>query len=216
MKNVLFPRALAIASALLATVLTSESAFAISISATAQGSVMPTTESFPNTVTNGDFLITGGEDLVVGDGADERTNWTFDFTADPNLSAFSATEMLESAKLTLTLTTCCNIKTDRFAIQSLPSINAELIQNLPRDTTQTVELELLDFYNSSDILRVLNRGTGGTLPMVYFDDALVSFARLELSDLPTQSVPESSSILGLFTLGAVALRSPRLRQNAER
>lgn len=203
----------AIASVVLATVLSPGRSFAISISATSRGSLMLTTDGFPKTVTNGDFLISGRENTRVGDGKDERTDWTFDFTGDPNLSALSTTELLSSAKLTLTLTTCCKIETDKVTIRSLPSIETNLIMGLPRNTTQTVELELLDFYSSSDILGVLNKGTGGTLPMAYFDDAIVSFAQLELSDTSTQSVPEPSAMLGLLTLGTIEFVRQRVKKH---
>ncbi|HIK32078.1 MAG TPA: PEP-CTERM sorting domain-containing protein [Oscillatoriales cyanobacterium M59_W2019_021] len=193
-------------SAVLATILIPNRAFSISISATAQGNLTPPTAIFPDTVTNGDFLISANDDpdnFIIGDGQEENTRWTLDFTQDPNWVAFSTTELLTSAKLTLTLTTCCNIETDEFRIQTLPSIATPSIQSLPRNTTQTIELELLDFYSSSDILGVFNRNSGGLIPMTYFDDALVSFARLELSNDRSQSVPEPSLILGIVTMGAI-------------
>jgi hypothetical protein len=209
MKNTQSQSAFAIASASLAVILTPMSAFPISISATAQGSLTPPTALFPNTVTNGDFLISASNDPLVGDGQEERTTWTFDFTEDPNFSALDTSASLTSAKLTLTLTTCCNIETDKLAIQTLPSIETEIIQGLPRNTTQTIALELLDFYSSSDILGILGNGVGGKIPMSYFDDAIVSFARLELSDDRLQSVPEPSLLLGFLTLGTIGIVSKK-------
>lgn len=205
-------RAFTLMSAVLATILIPSRAFSISISATAQGSLTPPTAIFPNTVTNGDFLISANDNpdnFLIGDGREENTQWTLDFTQDRNFADFSTTELLTSAKLTLTLTTCCNIETDEFRIQTLPSIATPSIQGLPRNTTQTLDLELLDFYSSSDILGVFNRNSGGLIPMAYFDDALVSFARLELSNDRTQSVPEPSLILGILTVGAIGSFSKR-------
>lgn len=205
-------RAFTLMSAVLATILIPSRAFSISISATAEGSLTPPTVIFPNTITNGDFLIAtddGSDNFMIGDGREESTRWTLDFTQEPNFSAFSMTEVLTSAKLTLTLTTCCNIETDEFRIQTLPSIATPSIQGLPRNTTQTIELELLDFYSSSDILGVFNRDAGGLIPMAYFDDAIVSFARLELSNDRSQSVPEPSLILGLLTVGAIGSLAKR-------
>jgi hypothetical protein len=209
MINVQSKSAFAIASAILAAILSPSRAFPISISATAQGSLTPPTALFPNTVTNGDFLISASNDPLVGDGQEERTTWTFDFTEDPNFSALATAATLTSAKLTLTLTTCCNIETDELRIQTLPLIETEIIQGLPRNTTQTIELELLDFYSTTDILGVLSQGIGGTIPMSYFDDSLISFARLELSDDRLQSVPEPSLMLGFLALGAIGAVSKK-------
>lgn len=210
MMNIQFQTAFAVASAVLAVVLTPISAFPISIYATAQGSLTPPTALFPNTVTNGDFLIAASNDPIVGDGREERTTWTFDFTEDRNFSALATSSSLTSAKLTLTLTTCCNVETDRLTIQTLPSIETEIIQALPRNTTQTIALELLDFYRSSDILGILNNGVGGIIPMSYSDDVIVSFARLELSDNPLQPVPEPSLLLGFLTLGTIGVVSKKM------
>jgi PEP-CTERM motif len=72
-----------------------------------------------------------------------------------------------------------------------------------------IELELLIFYSSTDILGVLGKGICGTIPMSYFDDSLISFARLELSDDRVQSVPEPSLMLGFLTLGAIGFVSKK-------
>ena len=152
----------------------------LTISATASGSLTPPTAIFPATVTNGDFTITGNAIAsVVGDGNDETTTWTFDF---PDFPLFSTTLPLSSAPLTLTLTPKnALISSDRVRIDGLTDIATIEIQGLPVGVTNTVRLELLNFYTSAEIIGALTGGTPGQIPMVYSDDAIVSFAQLELT-----------------------------------
>jgi hypothetical protein len=151
----------------------------ITVTATATGSLSPPTASFPNTVTNGDFLIWSGAG-IIGDGIDEQTSWTFDFTTDPNFASFPASAPLASALLTLTLTPkAVDINTDIVRIEGFSDVVTAAIQGLPVGVTNTVELELLDFYSSNDILGVFTAGAG-QIPMGYGDDAIVSFAQLDL------------------------------------
>ena len=77
----------------------------IKITATASGSLVPPTGTYPNAVQNGDFQITGNPGAVdVGEGVDEETRWTFDFNGDPAYPFFTSAQGLASAILTLTLT----------------------------------------------------------------------------------------------------------------
>jgi hypothetical protein len=151
------------------------------ITATATGSPTPPTAPFPETVTNGDFLIRGYSNRSdVGDGRGETTTWVFDFTTDPDFSSVPASAPIESALLTITLEPKGElISTDSIRIQGLHRIMTPLIQGLPVGVTTTIQLELLDFYASSDILRVFTRNAGH-IPMAYNDDAIISFAQLEL------------------------------------
>jgi hypothetical protein len=58
----------------------------ITVAAAAVGSTMPDTLDGP-VLQNGDFTIRdvgGAEATRLGDGNNENTEWTFDFTADPN------------------------------------------------------------------------------------------------------------------------------------
>ena len=192
--------------------LTAETAVAAKITATATGSLTPPTAAFPDTVTNGDFLITGNPDptaVIVGNIRNEITTWDFDFTSDPDFPTFPIQKELRSALLTMTLTTCCAINTDLVKIEGLPHIATNDIQELPPNVTETITLDLLDFYSSSDILNVLNGSNIGEIPMRYIDDAIVSFAELELI---STSTPEPSTLLGLGTLalaGSTLLRRKR-------
>ena len=174
------------------------------ISATAQGSLTPPTTSFPDPLTNGDFSIApnpGATDKPVGDGGDEETTWTLDFTTDPGFSDFSTSDPLTSALLTLTLSTCCDVATDRLKISGLPAFETDLFTGLPPETTQTIDLNLLDFYSSNQILDALS--PTGTLAFKYEDDALVSFAQLELRNNSAQSVPEPFSPLSAIAIAVL-------------
>jgi hypothetical protein len=161
----------------------------LTITAVATGS--PTPPLVPNTqgIQNGDFFIqpnTGAP--ITGDGIDEPTQWTFDFTADPQYPAFPANVPLGSALLTLSLTIGnTGITTDLVGITNPaytsfilpgPAITP-ILQTLSWPGTYTVQIELLNFYTSSDILNAL-AANGGKIPMLYHDDVILFFARLDL------------------------------------
>jgi len=137
--------------------------------------------------------------FTTGDGSDEETTWTFYFEEDPNISLFSPSQPLTSALLTLTLTPTDQgfdpedqgITTDGVWIETLEVIGgapiAPEIQTLPVGITTTITIELLDrlpSYTSTAILGILF-GTrnifGNRISMRYNDDAIISFAQLELT-----------------------------------
>jgi len=158
----------------------------LTITATASGNPTPTPAPSTATLTNGDFLI-GANPLapLTGDGIDEETTWTFDFTGDPSFPFFSSSLPLTSALLTLTLTPGdVLINTDVVLIEGLAQITTSKIQTLPVGLTSTIYLQLLDFYSSADILRVFT-GNADKIPMRYGKNAIISSAQLEL----TQQVP---------------------------
>ena len=156
------------------------------ITAEATGSAEPDiieNASLEDTVTNGDFTIartTEGVNADLGDGIDEQTTWTCDFSEDPNFDNFPSAP-LAFARLELTLTPKSSLVAfDIVRIEGLSDItNPPQFQNLPVDQETTVQLELLDFYSSDDILEILSEN--GELEMFYADDAIVSFARLSLT-----------------------------------
>ena len=153
------------------------------IKAVATGGIFPHQVQPPATVTNGDFLITGneGEDELVGNGRNEKTTWTLDFSSDLGFRGFPISASLQSALLTVTIMPRgSQVNTDSIRIQGLAAISTPLIQNLPVNWPSVVRLELLDFYSSSDILDVLTAEVNGEVPMVYWDDAIVSYAKLVL------------------------------------
>jgi hypothetical protein len=135
------------------------------------------------TVTNGDFTIqrtSEGINTTLGDGIDETTTWTFDFTGDPNFDSFPSTS-LAFARLDLTLVPKSTlIIFDVVRIADLPDITSPPeFENLPVDTSTTVQIDLLDYYSSDDIMAVLSEN--GQIPMFYADDSIISSASLILT-----------------------------------
>ena len=159
----------------------------------AAGSPSPVTASVPNTVVNGDFTnsqatIVLGYD-IVGDGINEDTTWTLNF--NPGYASFDTASPLGSALLTLTLTPGESfVSSDTFAIAGLSSISDPAIQGLSVvGSTRTVQIQLLDYYTSTQIITSLNAHSG-RLDFVYQDDAVVSFSKLRADRAP----PEPSTI----------------------
>jgi len=110
---------------------------------------------------------------------------------------------LTLAKLQLTLTpTNSLITTDTVRFGDLMPTITSPIQDLPVGVTETISINLLDFFTSDEILNVLFSG-GGLIPMKYQDDSIVSFAQLDLSNDPRSSVPEPGLTVGLVALGVV-------------
>ncbi|MGD1808775.1 PEP-CTERM sorting domain-containing protein [Dapis sp. BLCC M126] len=185
-------------------------ASAFTLSDSVSGNVSPPTVLAPSTVTNGDFLITlGGRGSVVGDGADDITSWIFDFTDSP--LDIPSPSNLESALFTLTITPRSGgIISDQFQIIGLDLITSPDIRTTPLGETNTVILELLDFYSSDQILGVFTGDINGQIPFEYRDDAIVSFASLDLTfkQVPgSSSVPEPTSTLSLLILGTLGVVS---------
>ncbi|NEN90914.1 MAG: PEP-CTERM sorting domain-containing protein [Okeania sp. SIO3H1] len=183
-------------------------ALAISIKATATGSSNPT-PIVGGDLQNGDFLILQNPtvpSLPTGDGVDETTDWSFDFSNDSNLMFFPVSSPLDSAILTLTLSPIdSGVTTDTIGVPGVKSINIPSIPSIPAvGTTGTVSIDLLDFgFTSADIINSLDPVTN-TIPWLYQDDAIISFAELELTVESVESVPEPTSILGLLVTGAIA------------
>jgi DNA-binding beta-propeller fold protein YncE len=168
------------------TVMRSTLSVHIQITATASGSRTPPT-AVGESVVNGDFLIVRNREpgFTTGDGSDEETSWTFDFNEDPNYRDFeSRSGPLTSALLTLTLTPKNEgITSDVVFIETLSLINAPEIQTLPVDVTSTITIELLDkpSYTSTAIIGIFFSSIEGRILMRYLDDAIISWAKLELT-----------------------------------
>ena len=174
------------------------------ITATASGSQTPATATRPETVINGDFEISGNNELapIVGDGLDEFTSWTFDFTQDSKVLAFQGAESITGAKLTLELKATGGVNTDVTGIEGLPKyVDSPVIKNLPLNEISTIEIDLLDTYTSEEILGALQGGDFGKFGMYYDDDAIVSQASLELSgEIGANTIvgtPEDDFLFGL-------------------
>jgi hypothetical protein len=194
-------------------ILASGLAVAGTISGSVTGSGSPVTDNFPNVVVNGGFTIAATAPSVVGDGIDDETTWTIDFNGHPNFGSFNTAIPLTLATLNLTLhpvstgTGQQGITDDRVGIP--PGnlyINTPAITGLPVGVTSPVSLDLLSFFTSAEILAVFT-ANNGTIPMVYGDDAIVSFAEVTLSN---EVVPEPSTWLllsaGMGVIVAVGRR----------
>ncbi len=167
----------------------------ITVVAEATGLREPTPGSCP--LTNGDFEISlfGANVPPCGDGINEFTRWTFDFTKHPNFGAFNACVEgggpLTIAQFILQLTPRTSPSTDTVAIAGLPAIiTSTPIQNLPvlplGQINQVVVSNLITSldnpgYTSDAILGEFKASVPGEIRMVYQDDAIISYALLQLT-----------------------------------
>ena len=190
---------------------TASNGWALSITATASGSLTPTTAPAGGEIINGDFHIIDisgtNNSPFTGDGWNEHTHWSFDFTEDPNFPSLSAGTVLQSAMLTLTLSVNGDQpNTDRFELGSLGVVSNAAFTSLARGTTATIDFELLNYYSSSSVVALI-LSSAGVVSAEYSDDALVSFAGLELVAIPE---PTTALILAIGLTGiAVAGRRRR-------
>ena len=194
----------------------SQTASAASITAVASGSENPNRIT-GTSLQNGDFTITANNGnpatTRLGDGVDETTRWNFDFSGNTNLNSFLSDGNLKSALLSLTLSPRSGlITTDSTGIAGVGSVRIPSIPGIPsRGDIGTVTFDLLDYgFDASGILNALTSGTANSIAWVYQDDAIISNAQLTLE---SESVPEPTSMLGLFVLGAVGIGSLKRKQS---
>ncbi|MEO0967449.1 MAG: PEP-CTERM sorting domain-containing protein [Cyanobacteria bacterium J06639_18] len=193
----------------------SQTASAASITAVASGSESPDRVR-GTSLQNGDFTLTannGTSTTNLGDGVDETTRWNFDFSGNTNLNSFLSDGNLKSALLSLTLSPRSGlITTDSTGIPGVGSVRIPSIPGIPsRGDIGTVTFDLLDYgFDASGILNALTSGTANSIAWVYQDDAIISNAQLTLE---SESVPEPTSMLGLFILGAVGIGSLKRKQS---
>lgn len=146
---------------------------------------------------NGDFLITRVEDGVqIGDGSGERTNWTLDFRSDPDFAAFSTIPELVSAQLTLRFVPVSNRDDAHLIwIEGLPEDNPlPGTDELSLEAETTIQLDLLTFYSSGEILAALAEEPVGQLPMAYQHSAIVSFVQLRLVSMADHIAPHITRV----------------------
>jgi len=193
-------------------------AFGATIAAEAAGSTTPPQAPFPNTVSNGDFTISPTSDCtadsdtcrITGDGINDFTTWTFDFSNTLGVSDFiedfEKSGKLSSAKLTLQLTPkVTGFSTDDIRIDKTGLTIIELVDAVPNfndiqiGVLTNIEIQLLNFYTSDEIMGVFLPAK--TLPMKYTDDAIISFARLELTTPVSEPATLSILSFGLASLG---------------
>jgi hypothetical protein len=198
----------------------------LQISATARSAMaQPTTVPGNQNLVNGDYTIFANPDwpnnfYLTGDGIDETTRWSFDFTGDPGYAAFLANGTVTEATYSITLTT-------KYFFDGIGPPGAI---TYPNDGVGG----LFPLWNLSGQMTgvggewsravfttnlVGNLGMSGTelygwlashaglFPMIFADDAVVVESTLTLMAAP---VPEPASLAmllaGLAAVGAVARR----------
>jgi hypothetical protein len=199
-------------------------AVVITASATA-ASTQPATVPVTNALQNGAFLIAAnpaaGPGSATGDGVDETTSWSFDFTTHPDYAAFMATGGLVEARLRLTLNTqffsggvgpitdvvrpALPIGGGVFPAWTLPSFINGVAGTFSSGTTSESLVANVGM-SGADLFNWLSTNNG-QFPMVYADDAIVTAADLTLVSLPVPE-PGAASLLaaGLAVLAALNRR----------
>ncbi len=182
---------------------------AVQITAEANGSDTPaTTADQSSFIQNGDFEIfrtnplpIGNNGFLIGDGINEFTRWTLDFTQDPNYALFDLSLPIASADLFLRLIPKDNeFITDIVRIDSLPFVNiVSVVPAFAVGTPIDIHLNLLLFY-TSDVIRSLLLNSGGIISMRYEDDAIITRGQLILSN----EIPEPQTYL-LLLIGGLSL-----------
>lgn len=123
---------------------------------------------------------------MVGDGRDESTSWTFDFTGDLDFPSFSTSLPFSFGIAHFDPEAYGPFDhlrhlSDQRAWQRFYSRDPGAS---PDGQPHTVQLELRNFYSSAEILGILT-ANAGRIPMFYADDAIAAFAQLDLtSKLP--------------------------------
>ncbi|MCA3242734.1 MAG: PEP-CTERM sorting domain-containing protein [Rubrivivax sp.] len=167
---------------------------------------------------NGDFTILAnpgaGPGHVTGDGVDETTRWTFDFSSHPEYAAALADGHIVQARLTFRLATQFFVAgagpwTDiAFATDGTSSVFPGW--NIPSFLSGTLGTWEMGTITTDLIGNVGVNGTelfnfmasrGGQLPFQYADDAVVGFAQLTLVTAP---VPEPAAWM-MLSLGLLPL-----------
>lgn len=201
----------------------------LQISATARANwAQPVTVPGNENLINGDYTIYANPDwpnnfYLTGDGIDETTRWSFDFTTDPGYAAFLANGTVTEATYTITLNTkyffdgvgppgAITYPTTGgdglFPLWNLSGQMTGVGGEWSRATFTTQLVGTLGM-NGSELFGWLSTHEG-LFPMVFADDAVVVESTLTLMAAP---VPESASIAsmlaGLAAIGAVMRRRTR-------
>jgi hypothetical protein len=191
-------------------------------------SSLPATVPVTQNLQNGDFLIyanpAAGPGHVTGDGWDEQTRWAFDFTSHPQYAAFIAEGGLAEARLTITLNTAHLFDgngpdTDVFYPSDTAGAAIFPLWNVPEfingvvgtysSGTTFVSLVANVGMNPAALFSWLT-SHNGLFPVLYADDALVTYAKLTLISAP---IPEPGSVAllaaGMLGIGAWVRRQRR-------
>jgi hypothetical protein len=179
------------------------------ISAQATGSQTPSQIPNPSLddfiVINGDFriLLGAGPNVALGDGINEVTVWDFDFSHDSQFDQFPTNAQLETARLTITIIPKSEMfANDTMRIAGLQPFSPAIYAELPLDSPSDLQLELLDFYTSQEILQALTAGNG-KIAMVSGSNSIVSSAELVLvsgGPLVSQELSGAATLSGQVIL----------------
>jgi hypothetical protein len=225
---------LSIAPALvLATATPAALATPLQISATARSAMaQPTPAPGSEDLVNGDYTILSNPDwpnnfYLTGDGIDETTVWSFDFTSDPGYAAFVAHGTVTEATYSITLMTkyffdgvgppgAITYPSDGvsgvFPLWNLSNSMTGVPGEWSRATFTTQLVGGLGM--SGTQLFGWLAGHGGQFPMVFADDAVVVESTLTLMAAPVSEPATAASLAaGLAGLALLlARRRPVLRQ----
>jgi hypothetical protein len=197
----------------------------LSISATARANfAQPTPAPGNENFVNGDYTIFANPDwpnnfYLTGDGIDETTRWSFDFTNDPGYAAFLANGTVTEATYSITLTSKYffdgigppgaitypnNGTAGLFPLWNLSNSMTGVGGQWSRATFSTQLVGTLGM-SGGELFGWLATHGGG-FPMVFADDAVVVESTLTLLATP---VAEPATLLSLLAGLAVVARQVR-------
>jgi hypothetical protein len=198
----------------------------LQISATARANwAQPVTVPGSQNLVNGDYTIFSNPDwpnnfYLTGDGIDETTRWSFDFTSDPGYAAFLANGTVTEATYSITLNTkyffdgvgppgaITYPSTGGDGLFPLWNLSGQMTGVGGQWSRATFTTQLVGNLgmNGGELYGWL-ASHAGLFPMVFADDAVVVESTLTLMAAP---VPEPASVAtllaGLAAVGAIARR----------
>lgn len=136
---------------------------------------------------------------MVGDGNGDTVSWSLDLTGSPEFTQFltDATD-LSKAVVTLTLHPGGEIHTDYLKVgdgELLPEAQFSEFRDARGLEVDTVELDLLLRFSPGNIISEVRR-SAGVLTFEYSDDAMITFARIDLEapcDCPDDTTTDVTS-----------------------